>query len=187
MQFRTPDPTVNWYALHVMGGHEREIADEIRTKVPSVSVLCPTEVVDERRGGRWAQAERVLFAGYLFLALHGETTASLYYTLRAIPGVIRWIGHGDGVAYASIPPGEMATVLLLGNGGKPFGPSYGYKAGGSTRITSGPLLGLEHLIQAVYPHRRRALLAVPLLGGTKRIEVTVRLGGKDKQCGNPGG
>lgn len=185
----TADPTVNWYALYVRTGHEMEIADEINVKVSGVRALCPSEIVDEWRGGKWVQKQRILFAGYVFLQRHGDSSASLYYALKAIPGVIRWIGHGEGTAWASIPPTEMAMVLLLGNNGQPFGASCGVKRGGSTCITSGPLMGLEHLIQAVYPHRRRARLAIPLLGETKHMEVTLRIDkcGQDKQRTEPGG
>lgn len=180
------EPTVNWYVLHVRGGRELEIADEINFGgVSGIRALCPTEIVEEWRKGHWKSLSRVIFPGYVFCEVQGSSTSSLYYAVKRLPGVIRWLGHGDGIACTAVPPEEMAVVLLLGNDGKPFGPSYGYKTGGRTHITSGPLCGMEHLITAVFPHRRRARLSIPLMGDIKEIEVTARLGGQQSSEAKP--
>lgn len=182
----TAEPTVNWYVLHVCSGRELEIVDEINFgDVSGIRALCPTEIVDEWRKGHWKSLSRVIFPGYVFCEVQGSSTSSLYYAVKRLPGVIRWLGHGDGIACTAVPPEEMAVVLLLGNDGKPFGPSYGYKTGGRTYITSGPLCGMEHLITAVFPHRRRARLSIPLMGDIKEIEVTARLGGQQSSKAKP--
>ena len=155
-----------WYVLQVRTGREREIADDLIRH--GVEGLVPTEERLIRRGGKWHRVEYVLMSGYVFVRC--RYTSTMYYMLRKIPGVQRWL-TADGKP-APLYPDEEVRILYLG--ARTLTPSYVYRQpGGGYAILSGPLLDLRDNIREIDWHRRRARVVLPVLGENRSIWLSI--------------
>lgn len=103
------------YVLHVLTGRESEIAGQLRRRGYTAMVL--TELRQERSGGEWRTEERVLMRGYVFAEL--DYTATDYYTIKTIPGVIRFLGADNPMP---LPPKEEALIRMAHNDGGQLPP-----------------------------------------------------------------
>lgn len=159
---------MHWYVLHVLTGKEKDVGD--RLEQLGVRHLIPRCEVTELRKQRYEFVERILFPGYVFIET--ELSPRLYYSIRDIPSVIRFLGMTAGIP-STVTPREMEPWIILGNGGKTFGISAGMKdkKSGRTRIRSGPLLALEDRIVSVDARQRRAKLELQVMGQVHTVNV----------------
>ena len=81
-----------WYVLQVSTGKEMAVTSTLSNN--RVLAYTPRENRLIRKGGGWSQKEYILFPGYVFLNL--DYTAENYYMVKAIPGVLRFLGP-DGL------------------------------------------------------------------------------------------
>lgn len=72
----------------------------------------------ERKGGTWHPKERIIMTGYVFVEV--ELTASNYYEIKTIPGVIRFLGTDRPVA---LKENEEKYIRWLANKGEALIPS----------------------------------------------------------------
>lgn len=118
-----------------------------------------------------------MLPGYVFVSCGGTVTE--YYRLAAIPDAIRLLpGKGE---YTPVPEDQMAWILALSNGGKPWGISTAVNlqtdkvspanADGSLKVLSGPLSGRERMILNWDRRRHRAKIRVDVLNRTRLIDV----------------
>ena len=118
-----------------------------------------------------------MLPGYVFVSCGG--TVAEYYRLVAIPNAIRLLpGKGE---YTPVPENQMAWILALSNGGKPWGISTAVNlpadkvssanADGPLKVVAGPLIGRERMILNWDRRRRRAKIRVDVLNRTRLIDV----------------
>lgn len=106
--------TGNWFVAWVVSGRERELMEKMRLAPGVQRTLCPRQALWRRKGGLWKLTEQTLFPGYIFVQC--GMTSSAYYAVRALPGVLDWLGD-DGGWPVSVREEEMARVLALAQGG----------------------------------------------------------------------
>ena len=136
---------ITWTVLQVVTGKELQVADLI--KAQSIAYACmPTRHLFERNQGKWRYIHKPIFPGYVFV----ETVmnAARYYAIRAVPGVIKFLGKGSGGLPQAVPEDQMEDILAL----KDNDPD-------------------ESLIVSKDERRRRAMIRLSLLDETKYIEV----------------
>ena len=81
-----------WYVLQVKTGDEIKVRDALLAK--GVRALVPQESRMIRKDGKWGRRLYTLIPSYIFVDI--KFAAEIYYTIRAIPSVIRFVGTGCG-------------------------------------------------------------------------------------------
>ena len=104
-----------WYVLQVSTGKEMAVRGTLTNN--RVLAYVPRENRLIRKGGGWSQKEYTLFPGYVFLNL--DYTAENYYMVKAIPGVLRFLGP-DGLHPPTLTYLEAEWIKLLAGEGKPW-------------------------------------------------------------------
>lgn len=98
---------MNWCVLHVKTGYERHVLYMLNRKL-HIKALAPAEEMPVRRGGVWKIQLRLYLPGYVFVAQ--PTTNEQYYHIRALPGVIRFLG---GSSPQVVPQKQMELILAV--------------------------------------------------------------------------
>ncbi len=165
---------MKWYVVHVMTGAEQDVQKKLSNL--GVTALVPIGTLQERKDRRWVDTQRVLLPGYVFVET--ELAPRTYYTIRGVPGVMRFLGLSPGVP-SSVPLQEMEPWLILGNNGQPLDIANGIRdLGGFTVITSGPLAKLSHQLTEVDARQRRAKLKLYIQDKTYEVTIGIKVTNK---------
>lgn len=151
-----------WYALHTKHQHEKSVTNVLAEK--GFEVFCPTYAEVHRWKDRNKEVTLALFPGYLFFANALERKVDLLST----PGVCAIVSFGNTPAL--IPQSEIEAIQLAMLSSRLMGPHPFLKEGDKVRLRSGPLAGIEGILQ-----RRkdgyRLVLSIELLGRSVAVEV----------------
>ena len=159
-----------WYVVQVRSGTEHNIRIQCNKKIPdTIMERCFIPYYEEKKkqNGTWNTLQKVLFPGYIFMIT--EDVEKLFFHLKTIEGMTKLIGTGQDI----IPLKEEEITFLKRFGGEEqiVSMSEGIIEGTQVIITSGPLMGMEGLIQKIDRHKRKAWLDLELFGRMQRVEV----------------
>jgi transcription antitermination factor NusG len=158
--FRAPQAL--WHALHTKHQHEKNVTDILAEK--GFEVFCPTYAEVHRWKDRRKEVTIPLFSGYLFFAdgLHRRID------LLSTPGVCAIVSFGNTPAI--VPEEEINAIRLAAASSQRVEPHPFLQEGQKVRVKSGPLSGIEGILQ-----RRkdtfRLVLSVQLLGRSVAVQV----------------
>ena len=107
-----------WYVLQVKTGDEVKVRDALLAK--GVRALAPQEDRIIRKDGKWGRRLYTLIPSYVFVNI--KFAAEIYYTIRAIPSVIRFLGTGSGEP-STLTYLEAEWIRLLAGDGEPLEPT----------------------------------------------------------------
>lgn len=160
-----------WYVLQVSTGKETAVAEILSgQKVPA---YAPRENRLIRKGGGWSQKEYTLFPGYVFLNL--DYTAENYYMVKAIPGVLRFLGP-DGLHPSTLTHLEAEWIKLLAGEGGPLEPTAAQLTpDGEIKFAAGILQYFPSRITKVDKHSRRATVELSVCGEKRTIPLSFNL------------
>jgi transcription antitermination factor NusG len=153
---------IPWYAVRTKAKHEAVAARF--TEGRGVGVYLPVYEARRQWSDRVKVIEMPLFSGYFFARVGHEERVKV---LEA-PGVVGLVGFGGEPA--PIPDCEIENIQKALRSGLPASPCPYVKVGDKVRIRSGPLVGLEGILQKV-KNRWRFILTVDLLQKGVSIEV----------------
>ena len=144
-----------WYVVQVRSGTEHNIRIQCNKKIPdAIMERCFIPYYEEKKkqNGTWNTLQKVLFPGYIFMIT--EDVEKLFFHLKTIEGMTKLIGTGQDI----IPLKEEEITFLKRFGGEEqiVSMSEGIIEGTQVIITSGPLMGMEGLIQKIDRHKRMA-------------------------------
>lgn len=105
-----------WYVLWVETGREEETVRRLRALEHPPETLCPAQALWQRRKGAWTLKRQLMFPGYVFLRCRMH--AGVYHTVKALPGVLGWLGC-DSLWPTTVRQEEMDVVLALAGGADP--------------------------------------------------------------------
>ena len=161
-----------WYVLQVNTGQESIVRAEL--KKMNILALVPKENRLIRKGGDWVRREYTLFPSYVFLNL--EYTAENYYRVRAVPGVIRFLGP-SGLAPSRLTHLEAEWIKILsGIDGQPLEPTrVTEQPDGTLRIVSGVLSNFATRTIQYDKRSRRAKVEITVCGEPKTIQLSVEV------------
>ena len=160
-----------WYVLQGKSGKEEAVASCLTDK--KVLAYVPRENRLIRKNGSWGQKEYTLFPGYVFLNL--DYTAENYYMVKAIPGVVRFLGP-DGLQPSTLTYLEAEWIKMLAGGGKPLEPTTAQLTPeGEVRLTEGVLRNFVSRIVKIDKHSRRATVELTVCGEKKTIPLSFNL------------
>lgn len=157
------------YVLHVQSMKEDDVLKVLLNK--GFKAYVPKEIRLERRGGTWHSVERIIITGYVFIEV--ELTAENYYSVKAVPGLIRFLGAERPEALKET---EEEYIRWLANDGEALEPSdINIEEGNKIAVLSGVLKGYEGRIISVDKRQKRATIGIELMGQWKEIVLSVNL------------
>lgn len=163
-----------WYVVQVRSGTEHNIRIQCNKKIPdTIMERCFIPYYEEKKkqNGSWNTLQKILFPGYIFMIT--EDVEKLFFHLKTIEGMTKLIGTGNDI----IPLTEEEIIFLQRLGGEEqiVSMSEGIIEGTQVIITSGPLMGMEGLIQKIDRHKRKAWLDLELFGRMQQVEVGLEI------------
>lgn len=163
-----------WYVVQVRSGTEHNIRIQCNKKIPdAIMERCFIPYYEEKKkqNGSWNTLQKILFPGYIFMIT--EDVEKLFFHLKTIEGMTKLIGTGNDI----IPLTEEEIIFLqrLGGDEQIVSMSEGIIEGTQVIITSGPLMGMEGLIQKIDRHKRKAWLDLELFGRMQQVEVGLEI------------
>ena len=163
-----------WYVVQVRSGTEHNIRIQCNKKISdTIMERCFIPYYEEKKkqNGTWNTLQKVLFPGYIFMIT--EDVEKLFFHLKTIEGMTKLIGTGQDI----IPLKEEEITFLKRFGGEEqiVSMSEGIIEGTQVIITSGPLMGMEGLIQKIDRHKRKAWLDLELFGRMQQVEVGLEI------------
>jgi transcriptional antiterminator NusG len=157
-----------WYVLQVMTGDEVAIRNVIENKI-GVKALVPRRTICERYQGKIRPVIKTLIPSYVFVQIYLEP--KVYYKLRSIVGVIRFLG---GFGPEPVPNYEMNYMLRLCGDGEIAGLST-LSIGDGVRVMAGPLRGMEGQIIKIDRRKLRAKVRLTLLGRPHEVDMGIEV------------
>lgn len=161
---------MEWYAAFVETGREYEAKKSICKLVSDSSLKCliPSRRVAERRQGRLEETMKPLFPGYVLVRT--TMTTSIYRTLMNAPRVFKVLAD-EGSLWSRIPDDEMEPILQLLQDGEVIDYSHVFIQNSEVVVLSGPLCGMEHLIQKVNKRKGRVRVALTFDGMERTLDL----------------
>lgn len=163
-----------WYVVQVRSGTEHNIRIQCNKKIPdTIMERCFIPYYEEKKkqNGTWNTLQKVLFPGYIFMIT--EDVEKLFFHLKTIEGMTKLIGTGNDII--PLTEEEIAFLQRLGGDEQIVSMSEGIIEGTQVIITSGPLMGMEGLIQKIDRHKRKAWLELELFGRMQQVEVGLEI------------
>lgn len=154
---------MSWYVLQCRPGREEEITASLRNHLSEEALEEAFFFQSERLwrvNGSWKIQKKELFPGYVFL--QSSSPEKLSAELEEYRSIVR-VMEEPGFLISVYPEEEIYLRRLCGKNHF-LGLSYGYKdkESGDSKITRGPLAGMEHQIVSFDWHRRFAKLEIAL-------------------------
>lgn len=163
---------VKWYVLQVSTGQETAVREALRSL--GIRAAVPREERAIRSGGGWTTKVYTLLPGYVFLAL--EYSAEIYYRVKAIPHVLRFLGP-NGLAPSYLTHLEVEWLRLLDNGGEALKPSKVEELpDGGIQIVAGVLRYFPISRVSFDKRARRAKVEISLCGQPKTLTLSTESG-----------
>lgn len=164
-----------WYVLQVLSGKEADIQTMISQDISEkyCRVLVPRRKIIERRQGRFIPVTRIMFPGYVFLNI--TLNDSIYYQVKRVPNVIRFLGTTRPVA---VPFEQMQPILGMCSLGELIDISK-ISIGKTVNIIEGPLQGYVGNIVSIDKRKKRAKVRFQILDEMKEIDLGIEVVGSN--------
>jgi transcriptional antiterminator NusG len=176
-----PEPTPQWYALHVLSGQEKKVKESLerRAKTDEMGdlireVVIPTERVSEVKRGKKIESERKLHPGYVYINMflrdeEKKLVERTWYFVRETNGVI---GFADGDNPQPIRASEVETMLgQMREREEKVLPKVAFAIGDKVKVGDGPFQNQEGLIEGVDMERGKLKVSVNMFGRSTSLEL----------------
>jgi transcription termination/antitermination protein NusG len=170
-----------WFVLHTLSGHEQKVQSNIASRVVQEEmedyigeILIPTENVSQVKEGVKKIVKRKFFPGYVLanVALYDEKKiliAETWSFIQETPSVIGFIG---GEAPVPLRDDEVDNILnQVEEKKEKVTPKIQFEPGETVRITDGPFLNFNGVIEEVDPTRGKLKVSVSIFGRSAPVEL----------------
>ena len=154
----------DWYAIHARSNFEKKIAVELSRK--GIEHYLPAYEEMHQWKDRRRKVTVPLFPGYIFARFADEPGLRLRVLTTA--GVVRILGHGDGIE--AVPAEQVEAVRTVLESRVPCFAHPLLRKGARVRVIRGVLRGLEGVLAHV-KNQMRLVISVPLLNQSVAAEV----------------
>jgi len=155
-----------WFAIWTRSQCESKVHEALLRK--GLDVFWPCVRQASRRRDRRVVLDRALFPGYLFMRFAPSPGA--YLRVVSTEGVARILGDRWD-ALCPIPDDEIEAVRRIVTTTNNAGALPWLRHGDRVRVITGPLRGLEGLVQECRPGRARFVVGIELLQRSVGVEV----------------
>lgn len=172
--------TKKWYVLHVLSGQEGKVRENLLKRVQMEEmqdyvgdILVPTEKVSEVKQGKRTTLVRKLFPGYVLIEMALQDDQGLlekpWAFIKATTNVLGFIGGKNPVP---LRPDEVQKILQqIEEKQDRVKPKVVFEPGEMVRITDGPFLSFNGLVEEVDPERGKLKVSVSIFGRTAPVEL----------------
>lgn len=179
-----------WYVVHTLTGQENRVRDSLlaRRKQEEMDdvlgeVIVPTERVSEVRKGVRSTTTRKFFPGYVLvnIALYDreedgsaegkglKLREKAWYFIRDTPGIIGFLG---GEKPVPLPASEVEVILnQVEERREKIKPRVTFEPGETIKITDGPFLNFNGVVEEVDPQRGKLKVSVAIFGRSAPVEL----------------
>ena len=165
---------MDWFVVNVYSGFEQKVKEHLLKRIdeagltPNVQqVLIPTEEIAEMREGKKKISQRKFYPGYLLVEM--DMTDELWHVIRATPRVTGFLGGDRPVP---LQTSEMDTIFeQIGMAKARPRPKTLFEEGEPVKITSGPFVNFQGVVEEVNPQRGKVRITVSIFGRQTPLEV----------------
>ena len=170
-----------WFVIHTLTGKEGKVRESLlrRIKIEEVSdlvgeVTIPSEKVSEVKKGKKSTTTRMFYPGYVLIEIalyneNGKINEKSWYYVNDTPGVIGFIG---GAKPVPLPPREVESILYqIEDKKEKVKPKVVFEPGETVKITDGPFLNFNGVVEEVDPEKGKLKVLVNIFGRTAPVEV----------------
>ncbi len=165
---------MDWYVVNTYSGFEQKVKDHLVRRIEEAGlndqvaqVLIPTEEVTEIREGKKRIAQRKFYPGYILVEM--GMTDELWHVIRNTPRVTGFLGGDRPVPLSQ---GEIETIFeQIGKAKSRPRPKTQFEEGEPVKITSGPFVNFQGVIEEVNPARGKVKITVSIFGRQTPLEV----------------
>jgi len=171
----------DWFVLHTLTGQEHKVRESIlrRLKMEEMEeyideVIIPTEKVSEVKKGVRTTTTRKFFPGYVLvhMALYDENRGlrdRAWYFIRETQGIIGFVG---GDTPAPLRQEEVENILnQVQEKKEKVKPKVTFEPGETVKITDGPFLNFNGVVEEVDPNRGKLKVSVAIFGRSAPVEL----------------
>lgn len=170
-----------WFVLHTLTGQEMKVRESLlrRLKIEEMEdyideVIIPTEKVSEVKKGVKTTTTRKFFPGYVLahVSLYDESRQlrdKAWYYVKETPGIIGFVG---GDTPAPLRPEEVDGVLnQVRDKKEKVQPKVKFEPGDTVKITDGPFLNFNGIVEEIDPDRGKLKVSVAIFGRSAPVEL----------------
>jgi transcriptional antiterminator NusG len=170
-----------WFVLHTLSGQENKVKESIERRLKQEEmedyideVLIPTEKVAEVKKGKKTTTTRKFYPGYILvhMALYSPDKKLIdrsWYFIQETPGAIGLIG---GERPVPLRQDEVDVILYqIEEKKEKVKPRITFEPGETVKVTEGPFLNFNGVIEEVDPDRGKLKVSVSIFGRTAPVEL----------------
>ncbi len=170
-----------WFVIHTLTGQESKVQEGIRRRMQPEEVgdlvgdvIIPTEKVSEVRRGVKTTTTRKFFPGYVLvnIALYDDDRNMIeraWTFIKETTGVIGFVG---GEKPVPLMPSEVDSILnQVEEKKEKVAPKVAFEAGETIKITDGPFLNFNGVVEEVDPGRGKLKVSVAIFGRSAPVEL----------------
>lgn len=170
-----------WFVLHTLSGQEMKVRESIERRIKQEEmqdyidqVLIPTEKVSEVKQGRKTTTTRKFYPGYVLvhMCLYNDQRGLMektWYFTQQTPGIIGFVG---GERPVPLRPEEVENILRqIEEKKEKVKPKIVFEPGETVKITDGPFLNFNGVIEEVDPDRGKLKVSVSIFGRSAPVEL----------------
>ena len=170
-----------WFVIHTLSGQEMKVKESIekRLKIEEMGdfineVLVPMERVVEVRNQKKFVSTRKLWPGYVFINMkllddNGRIIEKPWYFIKETQGVIGFVG---GDRPEPTPDEEVEAIKAQISASEEHEkPKVSFEVGETVKISNGPFLNLNGVIEEVEPERGKLKVTVNIFGRNTPVEL----------------
>ncbi len=168
------DSVREWFVVNTYSGFEQKVKDHLVKRIDEAGlsdrvsqVLIPTEEIAEIREGKKKISQRKFYPGYILVQL--EMTDELWHVIRDTPRVTGFLGGNRPVA---LQESEMEAIFeQIGTAKARPRPKTLFEEGEPVKITSGPFMNFQGVVEEVNAQRGKVRISVSIFGRQTPLEV----------------
>ncbi|MBF0184559.1 MAG: transcription termination/antitermination protein NusG [Magnetococcales bacterium] len=164
-----------WYVIHTYSGFEKKVKSAIEERVRIEGkaelfeeILVPAEDVVELRMGKKVTTERKFFPGYVLVKM--EMNDATWHMVNQIPKVTGFLG-GGGRPHALSDRDVDKILQQMEVGTEKPKPKVSFAVGESIRVTDGPFVSFNGVVEEVDEDKTRLKVSVSIFGRATLVEL----------------
>lgn len=164
-----------WYVVHTQTGAEDKVKLALDSKIAAseikecfAQVVIPKEQISEVRSGKKKISQRKFFPGYILIEMDFNERSWLL--VKTTPGVTGFIGSGNKPS--ALTSEEVDNILKRTQEAqtKPT-PKVSFEIGEPVRVTDGPFVNFNGVIDGVHPDKQKIAVSVSIFGRSTPVEL----------------
>jgi transcriptional antiterminator NusG len=167
---------MHWYVVHAYSNYEMRVKADLEERIERLglqnffgSIMIPTEEVVEMRDGQKKKSTRKFFPGYVLVEM--EMNDESWQLVKNTPRVLGFIG-GKSDNPAPITEKEVAAIMgRMEEGGDAPRPKVLFDVGEVIRVSDGPFVDFNGVVEEVNYEKNKLLVAVQIFGRSTPVEL----------------